>query len=166
MLTKNGRGDHKRRLSRVHYIVQCAMYNAPWQCNANHVKKCHHIVLPNLLMKGFGMENTAIKIQEIPNSIQSSKCHSCHLCLARNLVSRQCFNRKWSIYFCQIRIYEGELGISRTLPHEDTEEKRNTHHYYSGAVVTWSIFSPVLTIYAKYIAHEDEVWDVFFKIKV
>ena len=34
VLTKNGGGDHKRRLSRVHYIVQCTVYNARWRNNA------------------------------------------------------------------------------------------------------------------------------------
>ena len=34
MLTKNGGGDHRRRLSRVHYIVQCTVYNVRWRNNA------------------------------------------------------------------------------------------------------------------------------------
>ena len=34
VLTKNRRGDLKRRLSRVHYIVQCTVYNARWGNNA------------------------------------------------------------------------------------------------------------------------------------
>ena len=34
MLTENGGGDHKRRLSRVHYIVQSTVYNARWRNNA------------------------------------------------------------------------------------------------------------------------------------
>ena len=34
VLTKYGGGDHKRRLSRVHYIVQCTVYNARWRNNA------------------------------------------------------------------------------------------------------------------------------------
>ena len=34
VLTKNGAGDHKRRLSRVHYIVKCTVYNARWRNTA------------------------------------------------------------------------------------------------------------------------------------
>ena len=34
MLTENGGGDHRRRLSRVHYNVQCTVYNARWRNNA------------------------------------------------------------------------------------------------------------------------------------
>ena len=34
VLTKCGGGDHKRRLFRMHYIVQCTVCNARWRNNA------------------------------------------------------------------------------------------------------------------------------------
>ena len=39
MLTKNGGGDHKRRLSRVHYIctMHCVQCTLEKQCTAHHV---------------------------------------------------------------------------------------------------------------------------------
>ena len=41
MLTKNGGGDHKRRLSRVHYIctMHCVQCTLEKQCTAHHVIK-------------------------------------------------------------------------------------------------------------------------------
>ena len=43
MLTKNGGGDHKRRLSRVHCIctMHCVQCTLEKQCTANHVISCH-----------------------------------------------------------------------------------------------------------------------------
>ena len=42
MLTKNGGGDHKRRLSRVHYI--CTMHYV--QCTLEKQCTAHHVIMP------------------------------------------------------------------------------------------------------------------------
>ena len=39
VLTRNGGGDHKRRLSREEYIVQYTVYNARWK--TMHCKPCY-----------------------------------------------------------------------------------------------------------------------------
>ena len=53
MFTKNGGGDHKRRLSRVHYIctMHCVQCTLETQCTAHHVIKhnnnCHSEYIGN-----------------------------------------------------------------------------------------------------------------------
>ena len=46
MLTKNGGGDHKRRLSRVHYI--CTMHCV--QCTLEKQCTAHHVIIATLLI--------------------------------------------------------------------------------------------------------------------
>ena len=46
MLTKNGGGDHKRRLSRVHYI--CTMHCV--QCTLEKQCTAHHVIIQGWLM--------------------------------------------------------------------------------------------------------------------
>ena len=46
MLTKNGGGDHKRRLSRVHYI--CTMHCV--QCTLEKQCTAHHVIIKDLSM--------------------------------------------------------------------------------------------------------------------
>ena len=64
VLTKNGGGDHKRRLSRVHYI--CTMHCV--QCTLEKQCTAHHVIMNDTRLTISGYTHTYIP------SVWSSRC--------------------------------------------------------------------------------------------
>ena len=61
MFTKNGGGDHKRRLSRLHYIctMHCVQCTLETQCTAHHVITVHY---KDVIMSAMSPQFTSVSI--------------------------------------------------------------------------------------------------------